>query len=206
MNLTGERYGRLTVLRKCRDGKRWRCRCECGKRTRVLREHLRSGHTRSCGCLKRELVKKSSLTHGHTRDRKRTAEYMAWAAMLARCSNPRGPKYAYYGGRGIRVCRKWKRSFATFFRDVGSKPSSKHSLDRFPNKNGNYEPGNVRWATQKEQCRNTRSNRIVMFRGRRITLAELADLSIVSYHTLKYRIRVGWDVERAVSTSAQGSQ
>jgi hypothetical protein len=101
-----------------------------------------------------------SKSHGQTRGYSPTALYRAWANMRTRCNNPKSTQYPYYGARGIAVCDRWS-SFEAFREDVGEKPSPKHSLDRI-DPNGNYEPGNVRWATHTEQCRNRRSNRAVI--------------------------------------------
>lgn len=99
-------------------------------------------------------------SHGHSRGRKVTPTYRSFTSMWTRCSNPQATRYAFYGARGISVCSRWK-SFENFLADVGEKPSPSHSLDRIDN-NGNYEPGNVRWVTHREQCRNRRSNTAVI--------------------------------------------
>lgn len=99
--------------------------------------------------------------HGHNARGKRSPTYRSWAMMVARCTNPRVDNYAFYGGRGIKVCDRW-RDFASFLADMGERPSLAHSLDRWPNRDGDYEPGNARWATSKEQARNTKSNRPVV--------------------------------------------
>jgi hypothetical protein len=121
-------------------------------------------------------------------------------AMLERCRNPKSKSYARYGGRGVRVCEKWQRGFWHFFADVGPRPSAGHTLDRFPDQGGDYEPGNVRWATKKEQQRNLRSNRVIEFRGERRTMVEWAEVLGINYVTLKTRInRLGWPAERALT-------
>jgi hypothetical protein len=132
----------------------------------------------------------------------RRAEYIPYLAMKVRCSNPKADAYPWYGGRGIRVCAEWERSFDAFYRDVGPRPSSKHSLDRIDS-NGHYEPGNVRWATKAEQARNTSANVRVEFRGETLTLVEWAERSGVPYHTLKQRIALGWPMERALDPAHQ---
>lgn len=119
--------------------------------------------------------------------------------MKRRCLNPKDEAYENYGGRGISVCRKWATSFETFVRDVGPRPSPKHSLDRYPDNNGDYEPGNVRWATQKEQMRNTRSNRVLVVKGVSACVSEWAEKLKVSPAIIDKRLKLGWSVERAVS-------
>ncbi len=104
-------------------------------------------------------TKQSNInSHGQCRNRKQSPEYTAWAHMKDRCNNPRHQAYAYYGGRGIVVCERWQSSFDNFLADVGSRPSPSYSLDRFPDPNGNYEPTNVRWATDLEQAQNRKNN------------------------------------------------
>jgi hypothetical protein len=155
-NLTGIRFGQLIAER--RNGQRnnhalWICKCDCGKEVVVSSSHLRNGMTRSCGCLRRDRAAKLNLSHGEAADL--TTEYRAWGSMLSRCTNPSHRGFKNYGGRGIKVCRNWLESYAAFLADMGRRPTSKHSLDRI-NNDGDYEPGNCRWATAKEQQNNRR--------------------------------------------------
>lgn len=124
--------------------------------------------------------------------------------MVQRCHNPKHPKFATYGGRGILVCERWRESFETFLADVGPRPSPKHSIDRHPDPNGNYEPGNVRWATQKQQMRSTRINARLTAFGRTQLFVEWADETGIAAKAIKQRIRVlGWTPERAVTEPCQ---
>ncbi len=136
-----------------------------------------------------------------------TLEYNSWRAMKARCYQPKFHAYHRYGGRGITVCDRWLRSFGAFLTDVGPRPSQSHSLDRFPNKDGNYEPGNVRWATPEEQQRNRGDNFCVTFRGETKSISEWADrLGFSNSKILSKRIKLrGWSVDRALTTPAYGS-
>jgi hypothetical protein len=199
-NLTGKKYSRLTVLGfggKKLGRSTWVCRCDCGKQTTVYAQHLKESITTSCGCWMRELCIARSTTHGLAR----TPEHIAWMRMKIRCYNKNTKDYPDYGGRGITVCDRWLNSFEAFLADMGLKPSSKHSLDRYPDNNGNYEPGNCRWATAKEQTRNARSNRLVTFNGRQMCIGELAELVGMDYFLLRGRIlHRRWSVEKAVST------
>lgn len=155
LHLTGARFVRLTVIGHAPKaearGTRWRCRCDCGTETVVKTMDLRNGDTKSCGCLQREKVGKLNVSHG----RSKTPEYASWCMMINRCTNANGTDYRHYGGRGITICQRWRDSFEAFLADMGSRPSMKYSLDRINNE-GNYEPGNCRWATMKEQAQTRR--------------------------------------------------
>lgn len=165
VDLTGQRYGQLQVValhpERIRGGLAWLCRCDCGVEKVISSNNLRRGHTVSCGCTR------PHLAHGHAlRNGRPTPEYMAWTAMKQRCQNPRHRDYASYGGRGITVCPEWRASFESFFTCIGPRPGRGYSLDRIDN-DGNYEPGNVRWATLSEQNRNQRRRTPGLKRKRR---------------------------------------
>src|ERR1700743_836023 len=112
--------------------------------------------------------------HGHSIKGKETSEYRSWSALIKRCTNPSHERYCDYGGKGVLVCDRWRDSFANFLQDMGLKPSPAHTLDRFPQKEGNYEPGNCRWATTKEQNRNRKSNVYLEFEGERLVKVDWA--------------------------------
>lgn len=172
-DITGETFGRWRAISYAGGGK-WNCVCECGRRSCVRRDHLKSGASRSCGCLHAELAARRRLKHGQNRIGRTTPEYRAWANAKDRCFNPNVRNYASYGGRGITMCDEWTWSFEAFFAHIGSRPSPRHSLDRYPDNDGNYEPGNVRWATPTEQGRNVRVNRLLTVQGVRMCLTEAA--------------------------------
>lgn len=166
IQMTGMRFYNLTVIRKdgyifygSRKIRTWICRCDCGKERKAIRDSLIQGSVKSCGCLN------PHKTHGHTKRRKPSRTYQVWANIKARCYRTNHPRFPDWGGRGIKMCDRWRGSFLSFLSDVGEAPDGK-SIDRIDN-NGNYEPGNVRWATVSEQMRNKRSNKGKKYRPRK---------------------------------------
>lgn len=132
-----------------------------------------------------------------------TPEYVAWGSMMKRCYSPTGgDNYHRYGGRGIKVCERW-RDFTNFLADMGRKPSPEHSLDRFPDTNGNYEPTNCRWATPTEQARNKTSNKRVVLDDREMCMSEACELRGISGTTVDQRMARGWSFEKAINTPAR---
>lgn len=162
LDITGQRFGRLVVIERATKADNrpcWKCRCDCGRTITVQGGSLRSGNTKSCGCFRQDTSRALLLKHGHAgRDnasRLASSEYRSWTHMIGRCENPKDKDYHHYGGRGISVCPRWRHSFSAFLADVGPKPTPRHSIDRI-NNDGNYEPGNVQWATRSQQMRNRR--------------------------------------------------
>lgn len=199
----GDRFGRYTVAgaaEKDRHGNpRWLCRCECGNERIVLQFALRQGKTVSCGCYQREASAAANRTHGQTD----SPEHNSWTSMLGRCFNSNDERWEDYGGRGISVCERWRGSFENFLADMGPRPSPEHSLDRYPDPDGNYEPDNCRWATRSEQQRNRRCTPVLEYKGERRPLIEWAERLGIPYQTLSTRIRRGWSVERAMTAPVQ---
>ena len=175
----------------------WLCRCDCGTEKTVLASSIKNGSSRSCGCLAREIAvdvcKRDKTTHGMYR----SAEYRSWKEMRGRCMRTDHHQWGDYGGRGITICERWS-DFATFYADMGAKPSRKHTLDRIEN-DGNYEPGNCQWATRKEQNRNRRSNVWVDYGGKRMILTDACILAGLNYKTVANRIYSGLSSEEALS-------
>jgi hypothetical protein len=170
-----------------------RCRCNCGTEKIVRLDGVKSGRVVSCGCFN----KAAKTRHGHLALGSPTSKmYRCWLSMLARCYNPKNKSFSRYGGRGVTVCTIWRRSFDCFFRDVGFPPAACYSLDRIDNE-GAYEPGNVKWSTPEEQCRNRRSNRLITFQGEEKTMTEWAAQFGLKPATLWARLRSGWPMERA---------
>jgi len=189
LNLTGRQFGRWLALEgdiKRKNKKRifWRCVCDCGVERLVSTEDLMSGHSTSCGC-----------SNGITRVRHGLSYhglYCVWDGMRQRCCNPKCTAYLHYGGRGITVCAEWFNSFKTFYDWAVSNGYRKGlTIDRIDN-NGNYEPVNCRWVTQKENNRNKRTNRNITIGGQTKTVVEWAELYGISYNVLRTRLRLGW--------------
>lgn len=179
----------------------WVCECKCRQIFRAIGKDLVSGNTKSCGCWQKERTAQASLTHGATKNRVNTAEYSAWRGIITRCTNSREPCYKNYGGRGITVCDRWRENFAAFLEDIGLRPSPEHSIDRYPDNDGNYEPSNVRWATRRDQCRNRRSNRWLTFKNETKIVAEWAEITGLGRSCIRHRLSdLGWSVEKALTT------
>ncbi len=204
-----QRFGLLTALEpagvierqgrhRIRRYRMWRFACNCGRKTVASAKDVRSGNTKSCGCRK----KLGRLTHGHTSGRRVTSEYSCWMALRARCYDKTHVAYGRYGGRGIRVCKQWRHSFETFLSNMGLKPSKRHSIERI-DPSGNYEPDNCRWATDREQARNTRRTIHVKIGGNSICLKDACRKVGLRYQTVRRRLKLGWPMERALKERPQ---
>lgn len=166
-DLTGQRFGRLVAIRRIEPAQgatrrrtMWLCQCDCGQQCEKCGWQL-GRRIRSCGCLQQESRITANATHGHSsrrRGNKQTTTYTIWLNMLKRCANPRDTHYDRYGGRGITVCDRWRQSFEAFIADMGERPDGL-TLERKEN-DGDYEPGNCRWATRAEQSRNSSSTKL----------------------------------------------
>lgn len=177
IDITGKQINKLKVLREIgrsiHGAILWECKCDCGVIKTVNGDHLKQGNTKSCGCLNSELVTKRNYRHGSSVRGHISVEYTAWAQMIGRCYNRKNYRYIRYGKRGIKVCRRWRYSFDTFFKDIGKRPTKLHSLERI-NNDKNYSPKNCKWATEKEQQRNKSSNRWLEYNGLKMILSDWA--------------------------------
>lgn len=195
--MQGKVFGRLTVERRGANSPngtaKWQCRCECGAVRVVDGSALRNGHTRSCGCLSADLSARRSTKHGLLFGGKTPPLYKVWAAIKGRCCNKNDAAYAYYGGRGIFVCERWRNDFAAFLADMGARPPG-GTVDRI-NNDGPYSPENCRWATRKEQANNTRGN--VKYQG--ASISEWAERLGTGPSTISSRV-AKWGWERATLT------
>lgn len=198
----GKVFGFLTVIEKVEGVpySLWLCRCECGNTKAIRYTGLCRFNrpTRSCGCKRIELLRVGHLKHGHSIKDGSPGylTFICWEGMIQRCKNKNGSEYKNYGGRGISVCKRWA-SYENFLFDMGIKPEGL-SIERIDN-NGNYETGNCRWATPKEQANNKRTNRILEHNGIRANVTQWAEKLGVSKTGLLYRLSAGWSVERALT-------
>lgn len=197
-DLTGRKFARLTVLHLASPGtkhkhEKWACSCECGGRCDVTSSNLRSGNTKSCGCLHKqtvaELLRRSKTQHGHAKRAAITGTWKSWSSMVRRCTDSNIRDFHRYGGRGIKVCERWLK-FENFLADMGERPDGM-SIDRYPDNDGNYEPGNCRWATKAQQDRNQRRNLSVSIGGVTRLVSEWSELSGINGRTLYKRYHKG---------------
>lgn len=211
IDMTGQRFGRWTVVRRAptppnvtKREARWEVLCDCGNTSVATREALITGDTQSCGCLagyvrsyqaeqtkRQRIANRKRQQHGMTE----TSEYSIWCQMRRRCINPRNPAYPHYGGRGIVVCDRWLHSFENFYADMGPRPSPKHSIDRIDN-DGPYSPDNCRWATQREQCYNTRKTTLITYAGKTLNLSDWSRETGIPVKLLRSRCNQGLPPEK----------
>lgn len=193
IDLTGQRFSRLVVLRKeeSKNKKvRWLCRCDCGNETSVIASNLRCGHTTSCGCVLRE-HHEARKAAGRMND---FPEYNTWEQMKRRCYDTDSISYPNYGGRGITVCPRWRGNFMQFLEDMGRRPGPGYSIERIDN-DREYCPENCRWATTAEQARNKRNNVHLTYKGKRMIATDVAAEIGITPSILHYRM-TNWPESR----------
>jgi hypothetical protein len=196
MNLvdhSGKKFGKLTAISYDRYVRKWLCRCDCGNQSMVVSGDLVRGRSKSCGC------SAGFHLHGNCPRGSRTSEYSSWYSMVSRCRYKTHKAAAHYVDRGIQVCERWQK-FENFLADMGPKPGKGYSLERCDN-DGNYEPGNCRWATQQEQLNNQRKTVFVEYSGKRMSFSDAwrASGSSVSRDTAYKRcFALGWSLEEAL--------
>ena len=199
MDLTGKQFGRLTVVRLYSRSSRkptrptmWLCKCECGNEVVVRRGNLLNGNTKSCGCLRTDNM------GAYTPNANRL--WNSWRSMRFRCNNKASNRYHLYGGRGIKVCEDWDKSFEAFKEwSLQNGYADNLTIDRI-DVNGDYRPENCRWIPIEEQGRNKRTNRLLIHNGETRTLAEWARVASLNEETLRSRLKRGWSVEKALTT------
>lgn len=207
IDLTGQRFGALTVLNRAEDyvfksGRKermWSCKCDCGNIVTVFGSNLKKKNTTSCGCIKKEYMKKEKTKHGLTDSRL----YYIYSHMKSRCCNKNNKNFENYGGRGIQVCEEWlgENGFLNFYEWAMNNGYSEHlTIDRI-DVNGNYEPSNCRWADLVTQENNRTNNRMITYDGQTMTMAMWAKKLGINYKTLANRIYTNkWSIEKALTT------
>ena len=200
IDITGQRFGKLTVVKLVGTDKRgatkWLCKCDCGNEIVAYKTNLmKPNHTTSCGCHKREIGKKIKTTHNFSK----TRIYKIWAGIKNRCYDFNSNVYYLYGKRGITVCKEWLNDFMAFYNwSMQNGYNDNLTIDRIDS-NGNYEPNNCRWATAKEQSNNTSKNRVYFIDGVRYTTKQIAEKHNINYGTFISRIYRGWTIEEAIN-------
>jgi len=194
-DLSGVRFGMYVALSYAGDSS-WLCKCDCGTESVVATSNLTTGNSHSCGCRREHVSRDKALRHGLADSR----IHRSWMSMRRRCEDHNHSAYANYGGRGIVVCARWQK-FENFAADMGPMPRG-YTLDRI-DVNGNYEPSNCRWASYKQQARNTRTNRLLTCNGETHCVAEWAEIKGMSVKTLGTRLSRGWTIERALNHAVQ---
>jgi len=212
IDLTGKRFGKLTVIKRIKSSiepsgrkrVRWLCKCDCGNITYSSGDNLRENKSLSCGCERKNTLKEIRTTHSMTG----TRIYNIWGHMIQRCNNPKNKHYKEYGERGINICSKWL-NFQNFYKDMGK--SYKEHCKKYGEKdttidrvsvNGNYEPSNCRWATRKTQSNNTRANHFITYNNETLTMAQMAEKYNLPKGTLSSRLnRDKMDIKRALNIS-----
>lgn len=208
IDLTGHRFGRLTVIAEASpyfsplrhaEHKRWLCKCDCGETTIVVQGSLRNGYTRSCGCFRKEQSTKPR-SHGY----RNSSTYASWFNMKVRCgltgykNKPDSNVYRNYEARGITVCKRWLK-FESFLADMGPAPGPGFSIERVNNNLG-YRPSNCKWIPRGEQAKNQSKSIRLTFNGEMKILADWARSLHLNYGTLISRIRRGWSIKQAFTT------
>ena len=201
IDLTGNIYGRLTVLSRAESIKGravWDCACSCGGAKAVAASELKKGGTKSCGCLANEQRKAAAQSRCHEFSRANLyREHKTWSGMKARCYDPENMAYPFYGGKGVKVCDEWLASFEAFFRDMGKRPAGM-TLDR-KESTGDYCADNCRWGTLKEQANNRANNHYLTHNGETLTIAQWSERTGLKQRCIWNRINRGWPIHRALS-------
>lgn len=196
-DLTGQKIGSWSVIKYYGSdgGALWQCKCECGSEKVVRGRSLIHGKSRSCGCLAKKIVSESSIKHGHNTNKGQSPTYVSWRSMLRRCSDKNHNSYHNYGGRGIKVCTRWKQ-FENFLSDMGERPNGM-TLDR-KDVDGDYCVENCKWASPTEQGFNMRKNRMITYRGKTQTVAQWARELNINDGTIRARLSRDWTDQQAL--------
>lgn len=198
-DIRGQTFGRLTAIKYVYSDKSrtavWQCKCNCGNIVNVKGTELRNGQVNSCGCLQKERARMSNTKHGKSN----TKLHPVWRGMKQRCYNKNDKRYKYYGARDIAVCDEWRNDFMAFYTwSMNNGYKEGLTIDRI-DVNGNYEPNNCRWITQKQQNKNTRYNKNYTINGETHCLKDWCTILRLKYSTVANRINLyNWSIERAL--------
>lgn len=194
-DISGLRFSRLIVIKiskfRSRDNRfLWECLCDCGNIIHTKTYLLNNGETKSCGCYSKQVLLNFSIKHGFAGRKTKTPEFTTWLAIRTRCRNPNLPNSHVYVGKGIKVCKRWENSFPLFLKDMGVRPSPKHSIDRI-NNNGDYKPSNCRWATSKEQGRNKSTNVMLTYNKKTMCISAWAETLGIKDGNFRWHLKSG---------------
>ena len=194
------KFGRLTALYKIhkshKKNVKWLCLCDCGNLVEVFQSNLAGSKTKSCGCLNKEVLIDRLLIHGKSC----TRLYHIWQHIVQRCTNKNAPNYKDYGARGITVCKEWLNDKTKFFKwAIDNNYRDDLTIDRI-DVNGDYEPSNCKWSTKKQQARNRRTNKMIVYNGETHCLSEWCEILGLNYNKVKRRLQRGWSTKKAFTT------
>ena len=206
LDLTKQKFGRLTVIKRVENDKhgksRWLCKCDCGNEIQVVGIDLKSGHTQSCGCLQKEVLLKRTIKHNMSKSR----IHRIWSRMKSRCYNEKVIEYKNYGGRGIIIYDEWKNNFQNFYNwSINNGYSDDLTIDRI-NNDGNYEPSNCRWIDNEQQQKNKRNNHFLTYKETTTCIADWEKIKGFKKGLIKSRLKLGWTIEQAIETPINGDK
>lgn len=198
--LVGMKFGNLLVLKKVKPANgthaAFICSCKCGSELVVRGHNLRKGQKSCNKCA----TKDRTITHGLSK----TIEYTTWAGIIQRCEDKKNKSFMDYGSRGVAVCKRWRKSFFLFLKDMGLRPSKFHTIERRDN-DGDYMPSNCYWATRKQQAKNRRTNVVVEYLGQKRILKEWAEIFKINYSMLYFRYKKGWPIDIMLTKKSRKS-
>lgn len=215
-DLIGQKFGRLKVIKKAdyyispkgQKQTQWLCECDCGKKIIVRTTNLKSGNSKSCGCLQEEKrrISKNKKYPQLIYDKSTKRLLNIYRSMINRCYNKNTNRYIDWGGRGIKVCDDWRYEFINFYNwAIKNGYQDNLSIDRIDN-NGNYEPDNCRWTTNKVQARNSSKNHFIVYNNKKLCIAEWAEITGLTARTILLRLRRKWSIEKALTTKPMINQ
>jgi hypothetical protein len=201
IDITGKTFNKLTAVKYLgiiNKRSYWECLCVCGSVKKIESDNLKSGKVKSCGCFRAKYIGGNSVGNATTHGLSNHKMYPVWNAMRSRCLNPNNERYGDYGGRGISICDRWLK-FENFYKDMGDSYIEGLTIER-KNTNGNYEPSNCKWDTRKVQARNTRSNKVITYKGVTATVAEMCETLGIDLRIVYRRLYDGWSVLDAIES------